>query len=367
MVSISQSLTQDLEQQQQLIMMKKLLLAVCRNYWENDQTTLLSTSTKILFKEARQFYPTLNEFQHKLYQVVNQLNKREKYLPIATQLIVKLSQVYGEVTEQNQPSFHSSDAEETSVNTSLNQNSQIADIVHSFEQSNNSKRIHKMLFALSNQRWENNLETLSKYPVEQLILNIRQTYPNLERVSINLLKIVKGLNKQGIYSNIAQTIIAELAKLYHQDQDLEKLTSLVNASKQPIAQSKATPGSGTPQAKRETETRKHNFRYNPFPIRQRIMKYTNPLRAKMLLFYILNSHEMSSQQEIDELLLKTYELDTMLMQLVQTFRTIQELQNYLEITALTMASTNDRRFNVNENLQVIKAIVMSVKPLYQTT
>lgn len=358
MVSISQSLTQDLEQQQQLIMMKKLLFAVCRNYWEKDQTKLLSTSTKTLLKEARQFYPTLNEFQHKLYQVVNQLNKREKYLPIATQLIFKLSQFYGEMTEQNQSSFYSSKGEE---------NSQIREIVRAFEQSNNSKRIHKMLFALSHQRWENNLEVLSKYPIEQLIQNIGQTYPNLERVSLNLLKIVKGLNKQGTYSNIAQTIITELAKLYQDDQDLEKLTSLVNASKQPIAQSKATPRAATSCAKLETETRKHNFNYNPFPVRQRIMKYTNPLRAKMLLFDILNSHEIRAQQEIDELLLKTYELDKMLMQLVQKFRTIQELQNDLETTALTMASTNNGRFNVNENLQVIKAIVMSVKPLYETT
>jgi hypothetical protein len=365
MISTSQSLTKDLEKQQQLLMMKKLLFAACRDYWERDRITLLSTSTKALIAELQQSYPNLNDVKQKLYGVVNQLNKREKYFPIATQLINKLSQLYGEVTEESKANFNPLDPKENSVDVSLDQNSTIADILKTFEEDQNSQRIHKMLFALSKQRWENNLETLSNYPVEQLIQNIYQTYSSLERISLNLLKIVKGLNKQGIYSQVAKTIITELAKLYP-DQQVDQLTSLVNVSKSNLSQSKNSPNSVVPPAKLETETRKHNFEYNPYQVRQRIMKYTNPLRAKMLLFYTLHSNEITSQQEIDNLLLKTYELDQMIMQLVQNFRTIQELQDHLETSALSISSINDPLFNPDENLQVIKAIIMSVKPLYET-
>lgn len=363
MVSVSQPLTQNLEKQQQLLMMKKLLFAVCRGYWERDHITLLSTSTKDLIAELRQFYPTLNEVQQKLNQVVNQLNNREKYLPVTMQLMAKLSQVYGKVTEKNQASFNSLEANQNSINVPFHKSTELRKVVRSLEENQNSERIHKMLFALSKQRWENNLEILSNYPIKQLILEILQAYPNLERVSLNLLKIVKALNKQEIYSQVAQSIITGLARLYQGDQAVEKLKSLVNVSTPTFIQSKVTSNATLTPAKVETETRKHNFDYNPYLVRQRIMKYTNPLRAKILLFYALNFNQINPKEEIDGLRLKSYELDKMLMQLVQKFRTVQELQNHLETTILTI---NNQMFNSNDNLQVIQAIIMSVKPLYET-
>ncbi|PSO48128.1 MAG: hypothetical protein BRC33_10755 [Cyanobacteria bacterium SW_9_44_58] len=365
MVSTSQASTQNLEKQQQLLMMKKLLVAVCRNYWERDRVTLLSTSIKELITELQQSYPSFNEVKQKLYQVVNQLNKREKYFPIAIQLIKKLSQLYGEVTEETQASLNQLEAHDNSVDIALNQNSKIANILKTFEQDQNSQRIHKMLFALTQKCWENNPETLSNYPIQQLIQNIYQIYPSLEPISFNLLKIVKRLNKQGIYSQITKTIIAELAKLYP-DQEVEQLTSLVNVSNANLISSKNTPSSVVAFPKVETETRKHNFAYNPYQVRQGIMKYANPLRTKILLFCTLHSNKISSQQEIDSLLLKTYELDQMVMQLVQKFRTIQQLQNNLETTAFSIVTLNNQMLNTDENLKIVKAIVTSVKPLYET-
>jgi len=366
MVSISQPLTENVEQQYYSIMMKKLLFAACRNYWENDRNTLVLTQTRELIAELRQSQPTISEVREQLNRVVNGLNKREKYYPIAQKLLGKISQIYGEAIDDALiPSF-SSQSQESSMNSSLTTSTQIAEIVQNFEQNKNAQRIHKMLFALTKQRWENNPETLFNYPLPQLVQEIYQNYPNLERVGINLLKIVKGLNKQGTYSKVAAAILTELAKLYGDEVELQKLKSLVSTPKQGAPPSQTTASKTRSSSKVETETRKHNFEYNPYQIRQRIMQYTNPLRVKMLLYYTLNSNPLTTQQEADGLLLKTYELDQMLMQVVREFKTIQELQDHLETTALAVSSIKSKMFKVDENMQVAKAIVMALKPLYET-
>lgn len=370
MVSVSQSRSQDIEQKYHATTMKKLLFATCRNYWENDRSILLSVRTETLLAELRQTQPTFSDVQKRLTQVVEGLNKPEKYYPIAQALLGKISKIYGEVIDDESltPSLPS-DCKKIPMNLSLTENTQkITAIVQTFEQDKNAQRIHKMVFALAKRRWENNIQTLQNYPLEELIQEIYQNYPNFERVGINLLKIVKGLNKQGTYSKVADIIITQLSQLYGGQLELEKLKSLVNISKQAASQAKATSSETRTisPSKIATETRKHNFDYNPYQVRQRVMKYTNPLRVKMLLYYTLNSNPLQTQQEADGLLLKTYELDQMLMQLVREFKTVQELQDHLETTALAVSSIRSKMFKVDENLQVAKAIVMALKPLYET-
>jgi len=365
-VSIFKPLIQDVEQQYYSLMMKKLLFATCRNYWENDQSTLSSTRMGELIAELRQSQPTISEVKDQLNRVVDGLNKPEKYYPIAKQLLGKISKIYGETIEDPFAVSFSSEPQENSMNSSLTQSSQITEITQNFEQDKNAKRIHKMLFALTKHRWENNSEILSKYPLPQLIQEIYQNYPNLERVGINLFKIIKGLNKQGTYSKVAASIITQLAKLYGSEVELQKLKSLVNISKQTTTHTKVTESRTHSQSKVETETRKHNFDYNSYQVRQRIMRYTNPLRVKLLLYYTLNSNPLTTQQEAEGLLLKTYELDQMLMELVRECKTVQELQDRLEKTALAVSSIKSKLFKVDENMQVAKAIVMTLKPLYET-
>jgi len=366
MVSISQPLIQAVEQQYHSMMMKKLLFATCRNYWENDRSTLSSTRMGELIAELRQSQPTISAVRDQLNRVVDGLNKPEKYYPVAQQLLGKISQIYGETLEDPLATSLSSKLQQTSMNSSLIQSSQIAEITQNLEQDKNANRIHKMLFALTKHRWENNSETLSNYPLAQLIQEIYQNYPDLERVGINLFKIVKGLNKQGTYSKVAANIITQLAKLYGSEVELDKFKSLVNISKKTTTHTKSTESKTSSQSKVKTETRKHNFDYNPYQVRQRIMQYTNPLRVKMLLYYSLNSSPLTTQQEADGLLLKTYELDQMLMGVVQEFKTVQPLQDHLETTALALSSAKNKMFKVDENMQVAKAIVMALKPLYET-
>ncbi len=368
MTSISQIPVQDLEQQHQQMMMKKLLFASCRHYWENDHAVLSSTKTADLITELLQAQPTLESLKTRLEQVVTHLNKPEKYYPIANQLIGKIGKLYGEAVDDLIEPVSAIKQRERPMNAPLTESSQLTQIVQEFEQDRNAQRIHKMLFALSKQRWENNPEILSSHPLQELTQDVHQKYSDLERLALSLLKILKGLNKQHTYSKVSRSIITQFAKLYQVEKvETGLLLSLVDLpTKQTLKQAKTTETySSAENPKIESDIRRPYYpNYDSYQLRQRVMKYTNPLRVKMLLYYTLTPEAIKSQEAVDALLLKTYELDKMLEKLIYEYKTLQELQDNLETTALGISSIKNKMFSVDQNLQVAKAIVMSVKPLY---
>lgn len=365
MFSISPSSTHSFEQQQKSVMMKKLLFAVCRNYWENDRIILSQTQVEELVIELYQSQPTLSSVRDKLREVVDGLNKREKYYPVSELLMKKVSKLYGSSYDSVETSFTPIETQGIAMLAPTTINNIIPNIIQSFEQDKNSQRIHKMLFALYARRWENSPQVLLDYPLTYLIKEVYRLYSHIEEVSVNLLKIVKGLNKQGIYSEVAQTIIAELAQLYQEQTSVEQLKSLVQASHSTVQQAKNYQTDLTFSEKIKTGARKHNFNYNPYEVRRQLMKTANPLQVKILLYYLLNP-ESNKEEVINGLFLKTYNLDAMLLQAVQKFKTLAELQRCLETTALDFSSNTHKTLNgVNENLSVATAIIMSLKPLYE--
>lgn len=357
MVSTSSSLLHKLEQPQQLLMMKKLLFAVCRNYWENDQTTLLSTEIEELITELRQSYPSLKEVNDQLNKIVRRLNKREKYYPIAKKLMGIISQFYGEKIPENSLDTSPLEHQMISLKVPVNDSSILEKIVENLEEDKNSKRIHKLLFAIAKQRWENQPETLASCPLNQLVQEVYETSPTLEKLSLKLLQVVNNINKKQTYSQVYKTIITQFAKAYNAPIESEQLKGLATSHPDSV-----TPDSAQPQV--VTETTQHKFNYNPYQLRQEIMKHTNPLRVKMLLYYSLNPTSIVAQQEVDGLLLKTYELDKMLMQMVQKFHSIKELQYHLETAALSISSIQNRELSIDQNLQVAKALLKVLQPLY---
>jgi len=92
-----------------------------------------------------------------------------------------------------------------------------------------------------------------------------------------------------------------------------------------------------------------------FDVRLGILKYTNPLRAKILVFSSLHSDFTFSHEDWRDL--KTYELDGLLRELVQNFRTYTDLEAVLYSTA--------RRLPEPEaGVQAADTIIKCVRTLY---
>lgn len=93
-----------------------------------------------------------------------------------------------------------------------------------------------------------------------------------------------------------------------------------------------------------------------FELRQAVMRYTNPLRAKILLFSLLHSPYQFDRVE-QGLLLKSYELDKLLERALQTYTQFTLLSAELQKTARQLEHPDDYR-------QTATAILRAIKPFY---
>ncbi|MGF1937700.1 MAG: hypothetical protein RM347_025475 [Nostoc sp. ChiQUE02] len=219
------------------------------------------------------------------------------------------------------------------------------------EQHENSKRIKKLIYSACKNIWENDEETLNRFKLKELIQELCRLNPSINDLNYSLSKVVKTLNKQSEYALIASVIFHEIQKLYitpdestgillNQPRKEEQIYNYGKISSNSIDQSSSS------QIK---------YQYNQFDLRQNIMKYTNPLRAKIVLFSAL--YKKFTFNEEDWLKLKAEKLDDLLLRLFDTCPTIRELESKLNSAVISLGKPD-------ENIQAASAIIQSMRGLY---
>jgi hypothetical protein len=210
-------------------------------------------------------------------------------------------------------------------------------------------------------------------------------------LQIALTKIIENINKQTLYLAVANIILNEFSLFYESSLKSQDLGSTVNhsaseqkASEQnydtqivpvrltPIATS-ADSRSQVPQSQDNktsiidlsehmtTELRGLKSvpqspspkTYDLFELRQEIMQYTNPLRAKILMFSMLfHSWDRSDQ---DWSILRSYSIDDLLEQLISSSKGFTELDIRLQSTAKSLPEAEAQ-------LQTASTIMEAIKP-----
>ncbi|MEH2150221.1 hypothetical protein [Nostoc sp.] len=238
-------------------------------------------------------------------------------------------------------------------------------VTKNLEQHENSKRIKKLIYSACKSIWENDENMLDRFKLQELIQELCRLNPNINNLNYSLSKIVKTLNKQAEYTLIASVISHEMQKLYitpdestgillNQPHQEESTGILLN---QPHQEEKIFyhPGQISSNSIDKSPNSKIKHQYNQFDLRQNIMKYTNPLRAKIVLFSAL--HKKFTFHEEDWLKLKSEKLDDLLLRLFDTCSTLQELESKLNSAVISLGKPD-------ENIQAASAIIQSMRSLY---
>ncbi|MEH1852962.1 MAG: hypothetical protein V7L11_15140 [Nostoc sp.] len=243
--------------------------------------------------------------------------------------------------------------------------SSLDSVTKHLEQHENSKRIKKLIYSACKNIWENDEETLDRFKLQELIPELYRLNPTINNLNYSLSKVVKTLNKQAEYALLASIISHEMQKLYitpdeatgillNQPHQEEATGILLN---QPRQEEQTFYNSGqissNPIDKSPNNQTKHQ--YNQFDLRQNIMKYTNPLRAKIVLFSAL--YKKFTFSEEDWLKLKAEQLDDLLLRLFDTCPTIRELESKLNSAVISLGKPD-------ENIQAASAIIQSMRSLY---
>lgn len=376
---------QYLENHQEALRIRKLVFCICKKYWENNTTILNSIPLDDLIQELVQEKQNNEQLTFSIYKLVKTLNRPKVYAPVAKVIIDQVSRLYDIESSYSQ--------EDTQIllrqveTSKINNRSDllIDQVVANLANHQEGSRIKKLIFAACKNKWENNVAIIDRYGFKKLILELRQINQHKMDLKKTFNQIVESINKKNIYVAICNVILSQIEMLYDTDveyeeeQEAKEKTKIFETQIIHIDQSQAnsTSSSNEYQPRQNQEFAASiidinnpgemftelNFspsppleqplkEYDSFEIRLDIMQYTNTLRAKILLFSILfHPWDRSGQ---DWSTLRSYTLEDLIELLIQSGKTLKEIESHLYSAAKTQT-------DVDANLQTASVILQAVQ------
>ncbi len=288
------------EQDPNAVRIQKLLLYVCRNRWESDIPRFDAASWRSLIEEIQAHYPTIEQLRSRLTHQIGTLNKSAEYALIGQVILSVLERVYaqGATTIVTAPKL---------------------------DQDVNLSRIKKLLIYTCRKYWEANSYVIEQISTSELLDELMEKYTTLEELRSGLTRIVKTLNKPAEYSLVAEIILREVESLYGKESSNSVVESIQHI--------------------------------DLFDIRQEICKYTNPLKAKILLFSsVYYQFDFCSQDWSN---LKLYSLDGLLRTVLTQVETIEQFEQLLNEKASCLKEPE-------LYLEIVPILVRSLKSNYNT-
>ncbi|MCA2724084.1 MAG: hypothetical protein IM333_13400 [Microcystis sp. M048S1] len=387
-----------LDSHEEKLRIKKLIFCICKKYWENEPNILNTVAMEDLVKELVQLKTNKEQLTFSVYKLVKTLNRPKAYLGVATVIIEQISQLYSNVAAayDNQllpvkpevnPSF-------TTVNNDVNneEDNLLRQVVSGIENHRETARIQKLMFAACKNRWENEQAVINNYGLKNIVLELQRNNPNFLSLRQTLKQVAEKINKKALYLALADIILTQLEPLYDTDNDDEeednesksqilntqivhlkndsdsasKTTSFSPSRSEPVDFSSSIINLNEPQLVMElpfAEPASSNNNpsnspqipaYDPFEIRLEIFQYANPLRAKILIFSLLfHPWDRSGQ---DWSTLRSYTLEDLLQQLIQSGKSLQDIEVQLYNIAQTQMDTD-------ANVQTASILVQTLQKI----
>ena len=231
-------------------------------------------------------------------------------------------------------------------------------IVKYLEQHENSQRIKKLIFLACKNEWENDQDTLNRFKLQELIQELSSLNPTIDHLTSSLSIAVKSLSKPKQYSIIASLIIKEIQKLYPPNEE-EQTGLILNPPNQNIPifyspeQRSSNPPAKTPSSSKKSQ-------YNQFDLRQNLMRFTNPLRVKIILFSAL--YRKCTFNEEDWSKLKAEELDNLLQLLFDSCSTIGKLESKINNAVISLGNPDKNTQSAGVIIRVMRVLYSDILP-----
>jgi hypothetical protein len=313
-------IAQRLESNVQAARIKKLLLYATTGHWETNAHKLQYASTQPMLNQLHRLYPTTHQLRFYLYTIAANLTKPREYQQLANIVLLECAGLYtNSGGEDDEPTafFSSQPMPPPPVAINDEMMEEQCQIAQTLELMAERNRIVKLMLCLLYNTWESDAEKIARTSIHALLQAIQQKYTSLIEVERQLIAIVQRLSKAMEYSPLATTIVQQITPLYDFAQDDP-------AAEQAWASLQSLDG---------------------FNVRLEVMKFANPLRAKILLFSLLHHPFRDSDEDwavlrrcsLESLLKQVLEINTAtdlgfkLVQMAQTLPQAEEYEPVVEV------------------------------------
>jgi len=321
-----------LDSHQEKLRIKKLIFCICKEYWENDPNILNNVAMEDLVNELVQLKPNKEQLTFSVYQSVKTLNRPKVYAGVATVIIKQISKLYSDIAADQDTESLPGEAEVNpslaAVNNPVNkeEDNLLRQVIIGLENHRETARIKKLMFAACKNRWEN----------DQAVIN-------------------ENINKKDLYLALADIILAQLEPLYDTDNDDKKQDNGSESQilKPPTVHLNNDCDSSDPVSLDNNPSNSPQIpAYDPFEIRLEIFQYANPLRVKILIFSLL--FHPWDQSDQDWSTLRRYTLEDLLQQLIQSGKSLKDIERQLYNIAQT-------QMDADANVQTAGILVQALQ------
>lgn len=202
-------------------------------------------------------------------------------------------------------------------------------IVQQLQGHKQLKRLKKLIYYTSTGNWENDVNVLEQLNLEQLLENLYQANSTLDELSESLYQSVDTLNRQTVYSELANLVIAKIGLLYQDSADSTEVIMIKPAIKDSLQDSVLE------------------------KIVANLHKHQELARIKKLVFYLVKD-----QWESDINVINSYDFKGLIVKLRENYTNL----NNLEKAFSDLVATLNRQ---HLYLAVSEAIIKELTKLYK--
>ena len=202
---------QNLENHPESIRVKKLIFCICKKNWENDLNILNALSLETLVKELISKQETVEQLTLSLYKLVKTLNRPKVYAGVAKAIVEQLGPIYRDMNKETEVVDVEPNPQDTQVSDTT---FLLEQAVRNLSNHRETARIHKLIYAITKNSWETDVNRIQHYGLKKLILESLEIYPNYNALKKAFIQLVNNINKKNLYISISKIILNQMSGLY---------------------------------------------------------------------------------------------------------------------------------------------------------
>jgi hypothetical protein len=318
-----------LDKHQETIRIKKMLYCLCTGRWEKDDDYLNSINFQYLVEQIIREHHTLDALRLLLHNLIGTVNKPKKYIEIAKVIYLAIGQLY--------PEFHQ---EHIGKNKAVAP--RVAAIVAPPTRIPDPEPINSSIdlpVASAFQR-AYTPEPTQAYTSQGIPSSLQRAYAPEPTQAFTSQGIPSALERA--YAPLATQHFTEVP-----DDDVDE-----SAYETYCAPELSDEGQFEDAQSPEVPI------YDPFVLRQSVMTYANPLRAKIILLLMLQPNFNFSSQSVT--MMREYQLDDLLVEVFKVYPTMPQLEE-------GMTDAIEQLAEIEEYGKAANGLLQSLLPIYAKT
>jgi hypothetical protein len=341
--NLLQQIVNYLEQHRETARIKKMLYCLCTSRWEKDADYLNSINSQYLIEQIVRENQSLDRFRVRLQDLVKTVNKPKHYIQIAKVIYLSIGQLY--------PEFQQAHGGGKSSTVSSLVKAPISETGGSGRDSQVNSTAEQVIPVAIQQAYIAE-PTQPKYPSQNDVASItpeptQPKYPSQKGVaSITPEPTQPKYSSQNGVASI-QRLAAPLPTPQFEVET--PISDDIDESAYETYCEPEIPTEMSPPDQVEVPE------YDLFVLRQNVMSYTNPLRAKMILLVMLHPNiNFGSQSNAT---IREYYLDDLLLEALKTYPTIHDLEE-------NMTYAVEQLIEIEEYGKAANGLIQSLASIY---